>query len=129
MIGSGAEQQKISLSLDTDQRAGDQVLQVRELTKAFGPKALWTGSEIRRQARRADRDHRAQRVGQDDAAEDADRARPTPTRATFKWGANLNIGYYDQRLDDFDPENTVIEEIAASTARREGPGSPRTCWR
>jgi ATP-binding cassette subfamily F protein 3 len=29
-----------------------------------------------------------------------------------RWGANLKIGYYDQRLDDFDPDSTVIEEVA-----------------
>jgi ATP-binding cassette subfamily F protein 3 len=29
----------------------------------------------------------------------------------IRWGANLNIGYYDQRLADFDPENTVANEI------------------
>jgi ATP-binding cassette subfamily F protein 3 len=29
-----------------------------------------------------------------------------------RWGANLNVGYYDQRLDDFDPELTVLETIA-----------------
>jgi ATP-binding cassette subfamily F protein 3 len=27
----------------------------------------------------------------------------------IRWGANLNIGYYDQKLDDFDPDDTVIE--------------------
>jgi len=27
----------------------------------------------------------------------------------IRWGSNLNIGYYDQRLDDFDPEDSVIE--------------------
>jgi ATP-binding cassette subfamily F protein 3 len=31
---------------------------------------------------------------------------------TIRWGANLNIGYYDQKLDDFDPESTVLEEVA-----------------
>ena len=30
----------------------------------------------------------------------------------IRWGANLAIGYYDQKLDDFDPENTLMEEIA-----------------
>ena len=38
---------------------------------------------------------------------------PTPTAGKIKWGANLNIGYYDQRLDEFDPESTVLEEAAA----------------
>ena len=28
----------------------------------------------------------------------------------IKWGANLRIGYYDQRLDEFDPDSTVLEE-------------------
>src|SRR3954469_7595022 len=34
-------QHKINLSLNTTQRAGDRVLQVRELSKAFGEKKLW----------------------------------------------------------------------------------------
>jgi ATP-binding cassette subfamily F protein 3 len=29
-----------------------------------------------------------------------------------RWGANLSIGYYDQRLDEFDPERQVIEELS-----------------
>jgi ATP-binding cassette subfamily F protein 3 len=29
---------------------------------------------------------------------------------TIRWGANLGIGYYDQRLDDFDPEASILEE-------------------
>jgi ATP-binding cassette, subfamily F, member 3 len=31
----------------------------------------------------------------------------------IKWGASLTIGYYDQKLDQFDPEKTVLEEAAA----------------
>ena len=34
-----------------------------------------------------------------------------PDAGEAKWGANLSIGYYDQRLGDFDPENTVAEEV------------------
>ena len=43
-------QSKIRLSLDTDQRAGDQVLNVRELSKSFGPKKLWQdiGFQVKR---------------------------------------------------------------------------------
>ena len=32
-----------------------------------------------------------------------------------KWGANLNIGYYDQRLDDFDPELTIGTPLPVTT--------------
>ena len=31
---------------------------------------------------------------------------------TLRWGANLKIGNYDQRLEDFDPDVTVLEEVA-----------------
>jgi ATP-binding cassette subfamily F protein 3 len=30
----------------------------------------------------------------------------------IRWGANLGIGYYDQRLDDFDPDRSIMEEVA-----------------
>jgi ATP-binding cassette, subfamily F, member 3 len=33
-----------------------------------------------------------------------------------RWGANLGIGYYDQRLDEFDPERSIIEEVADGRA-------------
>src|SRR6185437_12054424 len=36
-----ATQQRINLSLNTNQRAGDRVLQVRELSKSYGDKVLW----------------------------------------------------------------------------------------
>ena len=29
----------------------------------------------------------------------------------IRWGANTTIGYYDQRLDDFDPDATVFDEV------------------
>jgi ATP-binding cassette subfamily F protein 3 len=111
MIDRVASHKKISLSLDTDQRAGDQVLTVKELSKSFGPKVLW--QSIGFDAKRGERlgiigpngsgktTLLRVLVGEDDA--DA---------GDVRWGANLNIGYYDQRLDDFDPELTVLETIA-----------------
>jgi ATP-binding cassette, subfamily F, member 3 len=40
-------------------------------------------------------------------------------RGELKWGANLNIGYYDQRLDQFDPDNNVAEEVAGDRVVKE----------
>ena len=31
----------------------------------------------------------------------------------MKWGANLSLGYYDQKLDNFDPQKTAFETVAA----------------
>jgi ATP-binding cassette subfamily F protein 3 len=116
MIDAVATQNKIRLSLDTDQRAGDQVLTVRELSKAYGSKKLW--DDVGFQVKRGER---IGIIGPNGSGKttllqvllgqtDAD-------RGTVKWGANLSLGYYDQRLDDFDPESTVLEEAAAD---REG---------
>ena len=41
MIDAVTTSKKINVALDTDRRAGDRVLAVRELSKSFGEKILW----------------------------------------------------------------------------------------
>ncbi len=110
MIDAVQSSRKIHVKLHTDQRAGDRVLSVKDLSKSFPGKQLW--QEIKFEIARGERigiigpngsgKTTLLRVlmGQDDA-DDGD----------IKWGANLNIGYYDQRLDDFDPELSILEEV------------------
>jgi ATP-binding cassette, subfamily F, member 3 len=110
MIKRGAIERHIRISLNTDQRAGDQVLSVRELSKAYGENRLW--QEIGLLIRRGERIGVIGPNGSGKTTllrvllgeEDAD-------GGDVRWGANLNIGYYDQRLDDFDPENTILDEV------------------
>jgi ATP-binding cassette subfamily F protein 3 len=111
MVEAVEAQKQIRLSLGTDRRAGDQVLSVRELSKGYDNKRLWDA--VKFDVRRGER---IGVIGPNGAGkttllrvllgeEDAD-------AGTVRWGANLKIGYYDQRLDDFDPDTTVIEEVA-----------------
>ena len=104
-----AARKQIRLSLDTGQRAGDQVLQVRQLSKAFGENRLWDHVAFN-----VCRGERIGLIGPNGSGkttllnvllgmEEAD-------DGVVKWGANLNIGYYDQKLDDLDPDNSVMEE-------------------
>ena len=108
MIAQVQVARKVHLSLGTDRRAGDQVLSVRGLSKAFDTNRLWDG--VKFDVRRGER---IGVIGPNGSGKttlletllgetDAD-------AGEVRWGANLNIGYYDQRLDDFDPELTVME--------------------
>ncbi|MDB5294555.1 MAG: ATPase componens of transporter with duplicated ATPase domain [Phycisphaerales bacterium] len=112
MVTAVDQQKSVSLKLSTEQRAGDQVLQIRELAKGYGGTTLWDVEKID-----VKRGERIGIIGPNGSGkttmlkvllgdEPAD-------AGTLRWGANLNIGYYDQRLgmDEFDPENTVLEEV------------------
>jgi ATP-binding cassette subfamily F protein 3 len=109
MIQGVQAQRKIHLSLGTDQRAGDQVLGVRELSKAYGPKELWRTLKFE-----IKRGERIGIIGPNGSGKttllEVLLGREDANGGYVKWGANLNIGYYDQRLDEFDPDSTVIEE-------------------
>jgi ATP-binding cassette, subfamily F, member 3 len=139
MIDAVTKSHKISLSIDGDRRSGDRVLEVRELSKSFergnsvaatpaSPSSekkgdagvaatesqrlvLWkdVGFEIKR-------GERVGIIGPNGSGkttllralmgqEDADSGK-------IRWGANLEIGYYDQRLDDFDPDRSIVEEVS-----------------
>lgn len=112
VIGEVQQSRAVALNLGTEQRAGDQVLQVREIEKGFDQKELWEIPKL--DVRRGERigiigpngsgKTTLLRVLLGEEAAD---------KGTLRWGANLNIGYYDQRLgmDEFDPESTVIDEV------------------
>ena len=112
-------QKSIHLKMSTDQRAGDRVLLVRDLSKSFPsnespaapPRVLW--SDLKYEVKRGER---IGIIGPNGSGKstllkvllgeaDAD-------TGEVRWGANLNIGYYDQRLDEFDADNTVYEEVS-----------------
>jgi ATP-binding cassette subfamily F protein 3 len=118
MIAQVETTKKIHLSISTDQRAGDQVLDVRGLSKGYDNKPLW--QDIKFHVKRGER---IGIIGPNGSGKttlfDVLLGRRDADGGEIKWGANLNIGYYDQRLDEFDPENTVLEEAWAQRDLKE----------
>jgi ATP-binding cassette subfamily F protein 3 len=100
---------QIHVGLKTDQRAGDQVLQVRELSKAYDTRVLWKNIAFD-----VKRGERIGIIGPNGSGKttllEVLLRQKEADAGDIRWGANLKIGYYDQRLDDFDPNATVFDE-------------------
>jgi len=101
---------KIRLPLKTDQRAGDRVLRVKELSKKYGEKPLWTNISLE-----ISRGERIGIIGPNAAGKttllEVLLGRREADAGEIRWGASLKIGYYDQRLGEFNPDHTVSEEV------------------
>jgi ATP-binding cassette subfamily F protein 3 len=111
MIDAVTTSKKIHLSLSTDRRAGDRVLEVRELSKSYDAKLLW--SDVRFEIKRGER---IGIIGPNGSGKTtllrALMGEEETDTGDVRWGANLAIGYYDQRLDDFDPDRSILEEVS-----------------
>ena len=120
MVSAVAKQHKIRLSLSTDQRAGDRVLEVRELSKSFDSKTLW--KDVRFEIKRGER---IGIIGPNGSGKTtllrALMGQEETDSGVIRWGANLGIGYYDQRLDEFDPDRSIIWRNSHSSASTSVP--------
>jgi len=106
---------RIRLPLDTDQRAGDRVLRVKELCKKYGDKQLWKDVALD-----ISRGERIGIIGSNGSGKttllEVLLGRREAEAGEIRWGASLKIGYYDQRLGAFNPDDTVADEVRKGRA-------------
>jgi len=114
VIAAVESKASMHIRFSTDQRAGDRLLRVEGLCMSFDNKQVWgnVGFDLKR-------GERVGIIGPNGSGKttllrtltgelDAD-------AGDIRWGSNISIGYYDQKLDDFDPDLPVIEEVLSET--------------
>lgn len=114
MIDQIQTRRAMNLRISTDQRAGDRLLRIKNLTKHFDGRTIWQDIAFD-----ITRGERIGIIGPNGAG------KTTLLRALVGeidaeagevlWGANIRVGYYDQRLDDFEPELSIIDEVLSAT--------------
>jgi ATP-binding cassette, subfamily F, member 3 len=110
LIQSVQTASKIRVTMNSDLRAGDRVLRVKELSKQYGDKALWTDISLE-----ISRGERIGIIGPNGSGKttllEVLLGKREMDAGEIRWGASLKIGYYDQRLGEFNPDHTVSEEV------------------
>ena len=111
MVGQVREEKKVYLSFNTDQRAGDRLLTVRDLTKSYGDRKLWDGFAFD-----MTRGERVGIIGPNGSGKstllETLVGRREADRGSVRWGANISIGYYDQNLTNLHEQRTAFAEVA-----------------
>lgn len=105
-----AEPKGIHFSFESAIASGNDVLSVKELSKAFGDRRLFSALSFE-----VKRDSRVFITGPNGCGKSTLLkilcSKLDPTSGSFTFGYNVRIGYYDQENQDLDPNNTVFEEL------------------
>ena len=100
----------VNFSFHTELRAGDEVLKVSGLSKAFPQKALFRSFDMD-----ILREDRVFLLGPNGCGKSTFlkivNKELTQDEGTIKYGSNVKIGYFDQNIDKLNSEKTVLDDV------------------
>ncbi len=109
-IDKPADERAIRFRFEAKRRTGEDVLFLQDLSKSFGDKHLF--SKLRLHVRAGDR---IALIGPNGVGKSTliklIAGEEQPDEGTIRYGANVDIGYYDQHQASLDPEKTVLDEV------------------
>ncbi len=104
------EEKQVFFTFTARNRTGDDVLSARGLTKGFDGRTLFDGLSF--ELRRGDR---VALIGQNGIGKTTlfriITGETAPDRGAVIYGANVDIGYYDQHQRGLSPEKTILDEV------------------
>ena len=104
------DERAIRLHFEARRRTGEDVLFIRDASKSFGEKHLFSGLNLHVRA-----GDRVALIGPNGVGKSTliklITGEGTPDTGEIRYGANVDIGYYDQHQSSLNPEKTVLDEV------------------
>ena len=112
------DEHQVRFRFEAKRRTGEDVLSIRELSKSFGERTLF--SHVNLNLRAGDR---VALLGPNGIGKSTLLkclvGEQTPDEGFVRWGANVDTGYYDQKQEGLHPGKTVLDEVWDAFPRME----------
>ena len=104
------DEKQIRFSFGVNRRTGEDVLDIRDYAKSFGERVLFKHADLKMSS-----GDRVALIGPNGIGKTTFlrclMGLETPDAGTVRWGANIDLGYYDQMQSSLHGEKTVLREV------------------
>ena len=104
------DERQVRFRFEAARRTGDDVLQIRDMQKSFGDRTLFTHVNLNLRA-----GDRVALLGPNGIGKSTLLkclvGQEAPDTGAVRWGANVDVGYYDQKQESLHPQKTVLDEV------------------